>query len=1235
MTTTTPSIASLLKYSELQMAAEAFLVIGGVPVDSPARLAEALVAGNKHASQFTLTEAQEFAKHWVVITQKENTGTGFSGTLFQCIKDDPSTGAKVGEQVISFRSTEFVDDAARDSLATNTLEIKNEGFAFGQIVDMEDWYAQLVLDGKIADPAQLSATGYSLGGHLATAFNLLRRESGTTLQEVVTFNGAGVGTWENIPSLTALIQLFRSLQTIGAGESAAEHIGITDPQLASLYNRVRDVVNHGGSIVSTDKEQLLAWSAYGKSEGANDLSAKIRGEQCDFILNALDGIAAIRDEVARLPNVVSGNNVQPNTPNAVGLSAIDQDSLDYQMAIQLSGQYTNTGSIIGNGLRAFLGKTYGSPALQNQFDVIGATSPSAVANSNHHWGTDVQIFIEDQPLFRGEFIEKAIAESWANKSVTLLVNGYKYNGFGDTHSLPLLVDSLLTQNTILQLIPENKRPAAAKLLDVILKEASFLKSAATPGTQGKAEGDVLENVVNALAELALGPGRGTLTSSTDGNTWWDPTARGALHSLLYEVVEKSKLVQNAATLGLDLQRSGSTLYNTARGDFGAYMALHSLSPFALTGLTTEKATGNVAGTLYNTWLTDSSVQDATKRAITDTWLQQRGDFLDRKNWLGLKDFNPVNPQHKNDSPDTIFGGESQHPYLNASDKFVDVASGYTIAYGINFDNTRLHYFGGNENDTATGNLVEDWLFGGNGNDQLTGGDGTDTFRFESGWGHDVILDATTADTIEIDGVELTATGVLRKGDGVYTTPDGATTFVLRTEGIKQSLEIIVKDKGSITLQNWVEGAGGLSFGSAQNYSINTINTLTGTGNDDSLVFPDRVATTANAGDGNDTVGYAQDTYLFGDEQLGNLTLFSSQTDVLSAGQGDDWLYAGDGKDILQGGTGNDVLAGGILASSYWLNRPGFTEATPNAFIDTQFFEARRDQDSNVIDAGSGNDSVSAGWGDDIVRGGDDSDTVTGQAGDDLLFGDEGNDTLIGDGGTKLIWDQAYWDLIHSEAGMPLTPSDYVWDRNWTPGYLHGADTLDGGAGNDYLLGLGGDDLLLGGTGDDLMLGDTKNSTSQTESLDTTPIEVRGDDWLDGQAGDDQAVGAGGHLLAPTLYLGLLLRRQNAHAQCVKTLAPIASAQPQDTHLAFERLRFRRVTTSIYSSNPRLALLKSTLKKFGFAPEGVLRAHAMQGPKKFSDVHILGCLDEEVRRSEGVMRHAQRHGPWPEMKALFG
>jgi HlyD family secretion protein len=38
-----------------------------------------------------------------------------------------------GELVLTFRSTEFLDDAARDSEATNKLEIKEKGFAFGQV----------------------------------------------------------------------------------------------------------------------------------------------------------------------------------------------------------------------------------------------------------------------------------------------------------------------------------------------------------------------------------------------------------------------------------------------------------------------------------------------------------------------------------------------------------------------------------------------------------------------------------------------------------------------------------------------------------------------------------------------------------------------------------------------------------------------------------------------------------------------------------------------------------------------------------------------------------------------------------------------------------------------------------------------------------------------------------------------------------------------------------------------
>ncbi|MBW8832783.1 MAG: hypothetical protein JF606_25975, partial [Burkholderiales bacterium] len=46
-----------------------------------------------------------------------------------------------------FRSTEFIDDAARDSQATDAMELAKFGFAFGQIRDMEAWYAELTKEG--------------------------------------------------------------------------------------------------------------------------------------------------------------------------------------------------------------------------------------------------------------------------------------------------------------------------------------------------------------------------------------------------------------------------------------------------------------------------------------------------------------------------------------------------------------------------------------------------------------------------------------------------------------------------------------------------------------------------------------------------------------------------------------------------------------------------------------------------------------------------------------------------------------------------------------------------------------------------------------------------------------------------------------------------------------------------------------------------------------------------------
>lgn len=132
-----PTIADYLKYANLQMAAEAFLKDPDTGAEnySGTALRDALVRGNKHASFFTQSEATKFASEWEVVDQCKNTPTGFSGTLFRCKVTDEARGLKVGELVMSFRSTEFIDDALCDSAATNN-GIADYGWAFGQIADI-------------------------------------------------------------------------------------------------------------------------------------------------------------------------------------------------------------------------------------------------------------------------------------------------------------------------------------------------------------------------------------------------------------------------------------------------------------------------------------------------------------------------------------------------------------------------------------------------------------------------------------------------------------------------------------------------------------------------------------------------------------------------------------------------------------------------------------------------------------------------------------------------------------------------------------------------------------------------------------------------------------------------------------------------------------------------------------------------------------------------------------------
>jgi hypothetical protein len=113
------NVTTYLKYANLQMAAESLfgVVLADIPgtVKGPGSLTEtSLVTGNNRASKFTATGAQQFLTDGrTLVEHKSNTSTGFSGTLFK--------NNQTGELVISFRSTEFADDAARDNVEAARL----------------------------------------------------------------------------------------------------------------------------------------------------------------------------------------------------------------------------------------------------------------------------------------------------------------------------------------------------------------------------------------------------------------------------------------------------------------------------------------------------------------------------------------------------------------------------------------------------------------------------------------------------------------------------------------------------------------------------------------------------------------------------------------------------------------------------------------------------------------------------------------------------------------------------------------------------------------------------------------------------------------------------------------------------------------------------------------------------------------------------------------------------------
>lgn len=1116
------------KYAMVQMAAEADLPIGQVTVKD-------LVEGNHRASRFTQQMAERFVKDWDVVSDGhvESTSTGFSATLFRCKTDDPERGLVNGELVLSFRSTEFVDDAARDNQATNSMEIYDYGWAFGQLDDMRSWVKGLQAKGAIPAGQTISVTGYSLGGHLATAFaDLFPGLASATY----TFNGAGVGDLRS-GTLDRALDAFHAIRTGGASTLFSAdpvlrlYLRLVTDQFTRL-NSTRDlnaacIINAINSIDLLDaniEEGKVAVGPFGKSVAIQELGVLRR---------AVSREGQILDEVLRVNRGISPGS-SGSMARRVPQSEVEALRLDYQLAVQAAQDYTKPGDH-----RAYFWRDV-KPGRGNIIDILGASWPSMVASSQWHYGVAAPVFIEDQPLYRGDPGVMAI-ESAMYLGIKLLVDGFNQNDFGDTHSLVLVQDSLVLQDLMSHLDPSLDAASLDKPAK-LLRQAGHSKSDTTRFTQGKSEYDSLENALDGWRRLLVSPQAERTPTTEEGGHWADPTYRRTFYDNLNTLTAEDGNSAYKAVKGR-LHVDDDFTAAKARKDFVAFQSLRLGTPFMAT-TTDQSAMTAVKGrdsSVAAKWDADNADIDAGRDRLalnfTDVFLQDRARYLALR-----RDANERNQSwvKKSEGPYVLEAIDLTEPKRrpittrSPSGKIKRYLSfGNADANSFKGGDSEDHLFGIGGADKLTGLEGNDWLEGGNGSDTLDGGDGMDVLlggdeddRLEGGKGLDVVYggwgpdtyvcaagdgidllsdsDVSTA-TLEVEGFRDGLPAGIKVNDRMWRSANNKVCYVL-VDGDPGEKHLVVSftdgtpHKGDrLVLKNWSPGDYGISLGS-------TVPTF----RPEARYIGDQRAATSGNGvylwenthwdtRTGELIGGVADAG-FSDALWGAATKDSVEglagNDAITTEAGADWADGGSGDDLVMGGAGSDTLMGDS-GNDYLLSTDSFVAPRQYKVDDPPYKDPRGfrllihgdtwgvsidDNTKIVYVPGARTRDLSP----DVIDGGDGNDVAIGSDGEDLITGGAGNDGLNGSGGSDVLVGGAGDDGLQGDTLERPEAS--------------GADVLDGGEGNDHLFGEGMGDVLYGGAGNDQLSGDAASEVLLSQ--------FHGEDILDGGAGDDQLWGGG-------------------------------------------------------------------------------------------------------------------------------
>jgi Ca2+-binding RTX toxin-like protein len=454
---------------------------------------------------------------------------------------------------------------------------------------------------------------------------------------------------------------------------------------------------------------------------------------------------------------------------------------------------------------------------------------------------------------------------------------------------------------------------------------------------------------------------------------------------------------------------------------------------------------------------------------------------------------------------TIDLGTADIEAITGSETGSDVITG-----GANRD---VFISGRGGDDVLKGTAGTDTLIGGTGNDELRGYDGDD--YLVGGTGVDDLFGYDGDDVIVMDKSDNLAGGRITGGEGsdllIY---DGDDLKNLSLDLGNYGFESAVGSNGDDSINMRTVGADGVAV------TLDVSGVLVGRdgndrlwgGNENDIISGDAGNDLLYGRDGSDVYIYSRGG---GDDVLSENGTGNGGRDTISFGDNietTDIAFDLVDDDLIISVAGND---GGTIKIVDWSDVEGdkqvellsFSDGTVLDISNAKFKTLTASDETYVATAGntvvpmiiqalsgddtvtgdSGNDIILAGDGNDILKGGSGHDYLNGGYGSDKLYGEAGDDTLIGG-----QLNNASGDYLYGGTG-----------NDWLDG-VKGNDTLNGDSGEDTLLGGEGNDIIDGGTGDDIIKGGLGNDTLTGGAGDDIYVYNRGDgvDTINDTGSDD-------------------------------------------------------------------------------------------------------------------------------------